>query len=60
MTNIIKIIVACISFSVIATWYIVFWLYKKNDKYAKPAVVLTFTLPFITTLVCISVWLVCK
>ena len=50
--NMIKIIVACISVLHIATWYTVFWLYKKNDKYAKPAVILTFTLPCSALLVC--------
>ena len=50
--NIIKTIVACISVLLIASWYTVFWLYKKNDKYAKPAVILTFTLPVMTLLVC--------
>ena len=50
--NIIKIIVYCMSCLVTVSWYTVFWLYKKNDKYEKPAVILTFTLPAMALLVC--------
>lgn len=39
--DIVKIIFAVISFLTIATWYVVCWLYKKNDKFEKSAFVLT-------------------
>lgn len=53
--DIIKIIFAVISFSTMATWYIFCWLCKKNEKFEKPALILTFVLAGIAILACIGV-----
>ena len=50
---ILKIIFAAISFSILATWYILCWLYTKNDKFEKPVLILTFVLAGISILACI-------
>ena len=50
----IKIIFAVIGFSTIVTWYTLCWLCKKNEKFEKPALVLTFVLAGMAILACVG------
>ena len=40
----IKLIIGGIGFLILAIWYTVCWLCKKNDKFEKPALILTLIL----------------
>lgn len=44
MSDIVKFIIGGIGFSILAIWYTVCWLCKKNDKYEKLALILTLIL----------------
>ena len=50
--EIVKAVVAYISFSIMATWYVMCWLCKKNEKLEKPVLILAFVLAGIAILAC--------
>ena len=50
---ILKIIFAAISISILAIWYTLCWLCKKNERFEKPVLILTFALAGIAILACI-------